>query len=327
MAAIDNPTLYDMAQAADERGVIGKVIDISSETNPIIKNATAIEANGFTSHTTLYGTDDVGGEWRSYNEGTKPNHGGFRKSVETMGMMIAYSEVDKMLADLNNNQKMWRLHQDKKKIDGMGKQMAEAIIYGNAALNPKTFNGLSVRYNDLKGENADNIIDAGGTGANLTSIWLTTWAPEICHLIYPKGSKAGLQIEDRGQDTVPDGKGGQFEAYRTYYQWEIGLALIDWRYVVRICNIDVSKLTKDASAGADLITLMTMAVERLPQNKGRQEFYMGRKLREFLRLQMSNKTLQSTLSLDTIAGKKVLAFDGLPVERVDRIMNNEAQVV
>ena len=327
MASTDNPTLYDFAQAADASGVIGKVVHIAGDKNPLVKNATAHEANGYTSHTTIYGTDDVGGEWRSYNEGVAPTHGGFRKVVETMAQLTAYSEVDKELADLNNNTKQWRFLQDKKKIDGIGKQIAEAIIYGNQNTNPKMFNGIAIRYNDLHGENADNIIDAGGTSGNLTSIYLGTWASEYCHLIYPKGSKAGLQIEDLGQVTLSDAAGKQFQGYRTYYKWDIGLALMDWRYWVRIANIDVNALTKDAKAGADLITLMTQASERLPSNAGVQEFYMSRKLREFLRLQISNKTLQSTLSIDNIAGKRVLTFDGLPVQRVDRIMHNEARVV
>ena len=307
MASTDNPTLYDFAQAADASGKIGAVVNIASESNPIVQNATAQEANGYTSHTTIYGTNDVGGEWRSYNEGVAPTHGGFRKVVETMGQLTAYSEVDKELADLNNNAKQWRFLQDKKKIDGIGKQIAETLIYGNQSTNPKTFNGIATRYNDLHGENADNIIDAGGTSGNLTSIYLGTWAPEVCHLIYPKGSKAGLDIQDKGEVTLFDKDGKQYQGYR-------------------ICNIDVNALTKDAKAGADLITLMTQALERLPSNKGRQEFYMSAKLREFLRLQISNKTLQSTLSLDTIAGKKVMTFDGLPEQRVDRIMHNEARV-
>lgn len=327
MASTDNPTLYDLAQAADASGKIGAVVNIASESNPIVQNATAQEANGYTSHTTIYGTDDVGGEWRSYNEGVAPTHGGFRKVVETMAMLTAYSEVDKELADLNNNAKQWRFLQDKKKIDGIGKQIAETLIYGNQSTNPKTFNGIATRYNDLHGENADNIIDAGGTSGNLTSIYLGTWATEVCHLIYPKGSKSGLDIQDKGEVTLFDRDGKQFQGYRTYYKWDIGLALMDWRYWVRICNIDVNALTKDAKAGADLITLMTQALERLPSNKGRQEFYMSAKLREFLRLQISNKTLQSTLSLDTIAGKKVMTFDGLPVQRVDRIMHSEARVI
>ena len=43
---------------------------------------------------------------------------------------------------------------------------------------------------------------------------------------------------------------GRMEAYRTHYTWDSGLTVRDWRYVVRVANIDKSALTVDASSGA-----------------------------------------------------------------------------
>ncbi len=48
--------------------------------------------------------------------------------------------------------------------------------------------------------NAQNIIDAGGTGTDNTSIWLV-WGENTVHGIFPKGQKAGIQMEDKGRDT------------------------------------------------------------------------------------------------------------------------------
>ena len=56
----------------------------------------------------------------------------------------------------------------------------------------------------------------------------------------------------------------------------------DWRYVVRICNIDISDLlgsanTQTAAASTNLIKLMARALYRIPNMAmGRAAFYMNR---------------------------------------------------
>ena len=97
--------------------------------------------------------------------------------------------------------------------------------------------------------------------------------------------------------------------------------------MVRIANINWQQLTKDAQAGADLIDLMTQAIELLPNaNMGRAVFYVNRKVRSFLRRQIANKVMGSTLTMEQVAGKHVVSFDGIPVKRSDALLLSEAQV-
>ena len=111
------------------------------------------------------------------------------------------------------------------------------------------------------------------------------------------------------------------------YRMDAGLTLRDWRYVVRIPNIDKSSLTADASSGADLVDLMTQAIERVPSlTLGRPVFYMSRNTRTFLRRQLVAKVKQSTLTMDMVAGKRVIAFDEIPVKRCDSLAADEALV-
>ncbi len=59
-------------------------------------------------------------------------------------------------------------------------------------------------------------------------------------------------------------------------KWDNGLALRDWRYVVRIANIDVSNLSEPSSA-ANIAKLMVKALHRIPnRGMGRPVFYMNR---------------------------------------------------
>lgn len=324
-----NPTLADVASRMTADGKIDpQIVEMLNETNEILDDMTVIEANGFTEHKTTVRSGLPAGTWRKLNYGVQPEKSRTVPVKDGMGMLETYAEVDKALADLNDNSAAWRLSEDRAFIEGMNQTMATTLFYGDSSLDPEKFMGLTPRYSSLSAENAINIVDAGGTGSDNASIWLIVWGPNTCHSIYPKGSPAGLQSRDLGEATLLDAAGGRYQGYRTHYKWDIGAVLRDWRYVVRIANIDVSDLTKNASAGADLIDLMTQALELVPNlGMGRPAFYLPRKLRSFLRRQIVNKVAASTLTMESIAGKRVVAFDGVPCRRTDALLLTEARVV
>ena len=127
--------------------------------------------------------------------------------------------------------------------------------------------------------------------------------------------------------TLLDANSGRFEGYRSHYKWDCGLTVRDWRYVVRIANIDVTALTKNAASGADVIDLMTQACEKIFSLSGvNPVFYVNRTISSFLRRQTVNKVASATLSYDEVGGKKVLMFGEVPVRRVDQLLNTEATV-
>ena len=323
----NNPTLADVASRMDDKGNISDIIEMLTETNEILEDATWLEANGFTEHKTTVRSGLPQGTWRMLNYGVQPEKSTTVTIKDSMGMLESYALTDKALADLNGNSAAWRLSEERAFVEGMNQNLANTLFYGDTSATPQRFTGLAPRFNSKAAENGQNIIDAGGTGNDLTSIWLCVWGPNTLHGIYPKGSKAGLVIRDLGEDTVKDAEGGEYQAYRTHYKWDAGLTLRDWRYVVRIANINWQQLTKDAQAGADLIDLMTQAIELLPNAKmGRAVFYVNRKVRSFLRRQIANKVAGSTLTMEQVAGKHVVSFDGIPVKRSDALLLSEAQV-
>jgi hypothetical protein len=324
-----NPTLADVAARMSPDGKIDpQIVEMLNESNEILDDMTVIEANGFTEHKTTVRSGLPSGTWRKLNYGVQPEKSRTVQVKDSMGMLETYAEVDKALADLNGNSAAWRLSEDRAFIEGINQNMATTMWYGDSSLDPEKFMGLTARYNSLAAENAMNIVDAGGTGADNASIWLVTWGPNTCHSIYPKGSAAGLNSRDLGEDTLLDATGGRYQGYRTHYKWDIGLTLRDWRYVVRIANIDVSDLTKTGATGGDLIDLMTIALELIPnKGMGRTAFYLPRRLRSFLRRQIVNKVVNSTLAMETVAGKRVVVFDDVPCRRTDSLLLTEARVV
>jgi hypothetical protein len=324
-----NPTLLDLAKRLDPNGKIDAIAELLSQTNEVLEDMTWVEGNLPTGHRSTIRTGLPTPTWRKLYGGVQPQRSTTAQVTDSCGMLEAYAEVDKALADLAGNTAAFRLSEDRAFIEGMNQKFASTLFYGNETTEPEAFTGLAPRFNSLSANNAENIIVGGGSGADNNSIWLVVWGPNTVHGIVPKGSKAGLQVEDKGQITIEnvDGASGRMEGYRTHYRWDCGLVVRDWRYIVRIPNIDLSDLTKAASAGADLIDLMTQAIEQIPAlSMGRPVFYTSRKVKSFLRRQIMNKVVSSTLTMDAVAGKHVLAFDGIPVKRVDQLAANEAVV-
>lgn len=327
--AVTHPTLLDFAKASDPDGKIATIVEILNETNEILQDMVWVEGNLPTGHRTTVRTGLPAPTWRKLYGGVQPNKGTTAQVTDSTGMLEAYAEVDKALADLNGNTAAFRLMEDRAHLEGMNQELADALFYASEGLTPEKFTGFAPRFNSLAAANAENIIVGGGAGTDNSSIWLVVWGENTVHGIIPKGSKAGWQMTDKGQVTIEsiDGAGGRMEAYRTHYRWDVGLTVRDWRYVVRIANIDKSLLVGDAASGADITDLMVQALELVPNlSMGRPVFYMPRRMRSFLRRQMIGKTKSSTLSQDNMGGKMVLSFDGVPIRRTDALAADEALV-
>lgn len=326
--AANNPTLLDVAKRTDPNGSIATIVELLAQTNDVLQDMTFVEGNLPTGHKTTVRTGLPTPTWRKLYGGVQPTKSTTAQVTDSCGMLEAYAEIDKALADLNDNTAAYRLSEDAAHIEGMSQKMASTLFYGNEGTEPEAFTGLAPRFNSKSASNGTNIIDAGGTGSDNTSIWLCVWGPQTGFGIYPKGSQAGLQMTDKGQVTIEnvDGNGGRMEGYRTHYRHDMGLTIRDWRYFVRIPNIDVSDLDTIANT-KNLVNWMIQASERIPSfGKGRACWYVNRTIREKLRLGILEKTA-TNLSWETVEGKRVMTFDDIPVRRTDALLNTEARVV
>ncbi|MDR1684871.1 MAG: hypothetical protein LBR82_00240 [Desulfovibrio sp.] len=319
-------TLGDIAKRLDANGKVDAIVEQLMQTNEILEDMLFAESNLPTGHRSTIRTGLPAAAWRLLNYGVPQSKSKTAQITDTCGMLEAYAEVDKFLADLNGNTGAFRTSEDRAFLQAMNIAMADTLFYGDTKKTPERFLGLTPRFSTLdktKAASAENVIDAGGSADGaMTSIWLPCWGTQTLFGIYPKGSKAGFQHNDLGEVTLFDAEGGKYQGYRTHYKWDLGLVLRDWRYVVRIANIDLATITD-----ADLIKVMIMASERLPDQKiGRAVFYMNRQVRTRLRLARLN-TSNVQLTFDNVEGKKITHFDEIPVKRSDAILNTEKQVV
>ncbi|CAI0712247.1 Uncharacterised protein [Serratia quinivorans] len=317
-------TLTDWAKRVDPNGKVAVVVELLTQTNPILTDMLYVEANEATGHQTTVRTGLPEATWRLLNYGVQPSKSTTAQVKDGIGMLESYAEIDKKLADLNGNTTEFRMSEDRAFIESMNQQMAETLFYGDTTISPQRFTGLSARYNDKSAKSGQNIVDAGGTGTNLTSIWLVVWGSDTVHGIFPKGGKAGLSHEDKGQVTLEDPQKGKYEGYRTHYQWDNGLTVRDWRYAVRIANIDTTKLGADD--GPNLATLMVQALHRIPNiQMGRAAFYMNRDAAEYLDIQATEKA-SLAISVKETEGVFWTSFRGVPVRTCDSLLSTESQV-
>jgi len=258
-------------------------------------------------------------------------------------MLEDRSEIDVDVATLNGNSNEFRLGEAVAHIEGMNQTMAEALIYGDATLHPERFNGLAQRYASLSGTiGAQNVISGGGSGNDQTSVWLVGWGKNTVHGIYPKGSQAGLVHRDLGEIDAFDASNNRYRALAELFQWKCGLHVKDWRYVVRIANIDTVDMagvsgTQATTAATFLPKLMIKALARIP-NRGMANcvFYANRSVKEMLSIMALEKN-QNVLSIQAAAQEfgavspgsvesGRLRFLRVPLRTVDRIDNTEATI-
>lgn len=337
-------TLTDFAKSIDPDGSVANVIELLNQVNPALLDIPWKEGNLPTGHQTTLRTSIPSGTWRRLYRGVPASKSGRAQVVDTVAMLEGRSEVDVDVAKLNGNTAAFRLSEAEAHVEGMNQDFMEALFYGNAAIEPEKFTGLAPRYNTLDPLQpiSANVLNGGGVGTDNTSIYLVVWGENTVSGIYPKGSTAGLEHQDLGEIDAFDENQSRYRAYADLWKWKVGLSVRDWRYVVRIANVDVSDLkamtgTQLETAATNIVNLMTRALGAIPMpGKGTAVFYANRSVLSVLPL-MAKKAAQNVLAVESGTnqfgdigpgwlGAGGLRFLGVPVRTTDALLNTEAAV-
>lgn len=333
------PTLLDVMRSLDPSGKIAKVAKVLQQYNKMLDDIPWVEGNLSTGNQTTVQTSKAAPSKRALNAGVVPTKSTVGQINDACSILENRNMIDVNVAGLNGNSEGFRFQQDSMMMEGFSDSLATDLIYGDASTDPNSFNGFASRYFTLgtTWTTSSQIIDAGGTGIDNTSIWLVGWGEGKVSGIYPKGSKAGLQYEDRGiQDILTNTTTGAYmRAYVSWMQWMVGLAVNDYRYVVRIANIDVSNLntaSDSSDTSANIMKYMSKAMDLLPDDgNSRPAFYMSRNTKSILRVKMQDKSnlhlqVQDLVAPQGITRRPELTFQGIPVRRMDTILETESQI-
>jgi len=322
--------LIDVYKQQDRNGDFVAVIEILSEMNPILQDAIAVECNQGTTHlhTVRGGLPSV--TWGKLYQGVPNDKSHTTQVKDTTGFVEGLSTIDARLLKLSTNEGALRLSEAKAYLEAMSQEVGSKMFYGNTADDPEEFMGLSPRFNDRSAANGNQIIDAGGTGSDNTSIWFVTWGDSQCQLLYPEGTQAGVQREDKGEQRVTDSIDNAYYVKEELFTWHVGLAVKDWRYVSRVANIDVSLMQSGSVALYDFLRKAYYALQNRRVAGGKLAIYCNTDVMEALDALATNAGASDSfvrLKPMEIQGEEVLTYRGIPIRETDSLINTEARVV
>lgn len=345
MAAIGNtlPTLVDVVNRMNPDGSIAKVVEALQKRNPILNDIPVFEGNLPTGDMFSARTALPSPTYRKFNQGVAVSKSAVDQVTEACAMLEAFSKVDCGLASLNANEAAFRASEDNAFLQGFNIEIAQGIFYNSTSTSPEKFHGLSPRLASTAATNpaAGQIIKADSTaaGADQASAWLVGWGEDTVSGIFPKGHKsAGFESEDLGKQLTRDASNNEFTAWVTHFMWKFGIRVKDWRYLVRVCNIDTSAWKADLSAGADLVSSLVDAIHTIYNTEGiMPRLYMNRQVAAMLNKQVARRggnDMLAWVEADKLgirgAGGMgtplIQTFLGVPIRVVDALTITESVV-
>lgn len=352
-------TLLDQAKRTDPNGQTAKIVEMLNRENAIVQDAVSVEGNTQTGLLDTLRTGLPAVAFRQLNVGVQPSKSTTKQIHFTAAMLEGFSRVDERLIELALDGPGLRLSEVMPFMESMGQTIASTLFYGDVRVNPDRFTGLTAYFANLNNtyqqqpenllnpsttapDSGRNVFDASsnysgetfGTAANgnNTSIWLVCWGPQSVQTFFPRGTKAGIYHKDWGLFPVDDGRGigATYGAWLDQYKAQIGLAVHDWRQVVRICNIDVIALASagdDNDQSANLLKNMMQARRYIQRpDAGKLCFYANRLVLTYLDVKLANKA-NAFLKVEEVEGfGKVMTLLGIPIRRCDALLNTEAAV-
>ncbi|MDQ7835470.1 MAG: hypothetical protein RDU24_08820 [Humidesulfovibrio sp.] len=322
-------TLMDLAKREDPNGDTAAIVEVLTEDNEILQDAIWTEGNDTFSNLSTQRSSLPSGTWRRINRGAGTEVSDTRQIVDTLGMLVSYAECDKTLADAAADPKAFRMSEASAFLEGLGQTLAEAMVYANGNIDPEQPTGLAPRLNTLSGTGTskNTTLGCSGTGSDLTSVYLVNWSLNGTFMFYPRNQpNMGIKHQDLGEVTLEEydssgaSTGRKFQGYRDYFEVKAGMAVKDPRTVGRVCNIETSG---SSNLWSDDVMLNVM--NRMKKRGQGSKAYCNGTVLAQIDSAVKDKTNVNFTSAE-IFGVPVQHFRGVPIRRVDQILDTETQV-
>jgi len=323
-------TLDQWAKRMDPDGGMADVAELLSKATPLMEDMPFKASNHVTSHRVTQRTGLPTVTRRRLNQGISPSRSTTDQVTETITMYGTRSNVDKKLVDLAGSESAQaglRFDEAKPHVESLGQQVNDDVWHAAVSDDETMFNGFQTRYTSTSGGTGDNVLLAGASGSDNASIYLVGWGP--IHGIFPKNCMAGIDHIDHGIQLVPDSTGitgSMVTAYSDEWCWDVGLAVSDWRYGVRIANVDVYDVLNVSGTqqltdyGTNILFLMAEAIHHLPSlSNCSPVFYMPRSLYIAFDRQTLARTTDNVFKTVDVDGHPMTTFRGVPVKIDDTL--------
>jgi len=336
MAVVGQPFI-DLIDINKAKGADGKVtaslIDIVARQSPVLRSSYMGACNNNTTHKHVIRSGRGMASWGRLYKGIAASKGNTFQVEDTTGFLEARTEIDMRLLELEgDNAAKYKLLEAEGQLQTVTENFETAFFYSDTAAAPDEIKGLGARYGTISNAGPGNqIVDAGGTGSDNMSVWMMTWGPRACALIHPSKVSGGIERQQKGEQRVLDDNGNPYYAEEDIYRLHTGVSVGDWRYVVRIANIDVSAFATDPSGAIDWLRDAYYKHRGRVENMGktviycRQEFIQG--LDELGTNSAGSDNFIRLKPMDFM-GQEFDAYRGkMPIIETENLLATEARVV
>ena len=314
-------TLADLrATLMPDGSPVSSYAELLTKENDILDDIPWTAGNQLTGDIHFKRTALPSAQIRKINQGFESSKGAKEAVTETCVQIVSRMTVDMEELNLAPSPENYLLSESKGHIEVMNDTLVTDFFYGT---NPEGIMGIASRLGKL---NNKQVVDFGGTGNNLASVYIVKWDTDEITGIYPKNTKAGLDVFTKENEYVADKDGKMFRAHITEWSWYVGLKVRDDRYISRLCNIDRDALLGDGDAAKTarekLFRKLILAQDKIYHpEQGRVVMYADPSIFSILKIAAFEKSNMALGYSDVTGDRRVLSFSGIPIKR------NEAQSV
>jgi len=317
--------ILDLAKRSDPNGVLADIAEVLNESNDVVKDMPLFPSNADFGHRVTMRSSLPTVSYSRINQGATRSKGSTKQVVDTIGMLVAMSEVDAKLKDVVKDFDAKRRSDDDAFLEAFTQAVALAIFYGNELTNSMGFTGLAPRMASLQTSSYTSSYvkghHASPSGSDTTSIYTVDWGRRGIHGIFPPATVGGLQWQDLGLQRVNDADSNPMMAYVTEYKWYVGLTVEDTRHMSRLANIDISQALADTSTL--IVDSMVEVYNAMAPRAGMQRVsYCRRELVNALWKQVHNKG-NLNITVAEYLGEFRPHICGIPLVACDQVSANE----
>ena len=317
---ITKMTIAEVMKRLDPDGNMAEIAEVLAEENTIFQDAPWQPSNAIWANKTTRRASEPAGTWRKFNQGVAIERSETVEVMDTIGLLEGRSEIDVDIINSYPDKDKARSDEDKSFAAGLGKEMTATLLYGDGVDDPEEFSGLAPRLDALN-SSLYNVIGAGGSGGDTTSIFVVNWGRDV-YMGYPPGTQVGLQMINMGVESVADAGGSnKFLAFVSVFKWRAGLIVRDHKCIGRIANIE--------KAGASNIFNEDDLIDLLPRMRTGPgtRIYVNKTIISQMWKRLKDKTnVYFTRGEGLDAGGPVMYFNGHPIRQCDQITEAETVV-
>jgi len=308
-------TLLEVIKRFDPEGNIMKIAEVLRDNNAFLEDLPFRMANDRITHTSVVRVSQPSGRTRRYNQPVLPSASSTEKNRDVVELLEDWSDLDELLGDQSGDLEALRASEDVAFVEGISQTTASRMVYGNNAVDPDQMTGILTRLDTIDDE---FVIDAGGTGSDLSSVVVVQPGVNQVYGVYPKGSQAGIQTKDWGRRIKENTSGEKLAVYTTQFKAHFGLVVENPKCMAAIRNIETSGAVNLFNF-EDIIDIKSVM-----KNGGKGAIiYVNRKIWAQIKKIALNRT-NVNLTMDNVFGDgQMPVIDGSPVRLMDALTITE----